>query len=48
MDDDILIIGMINLLFGILALTVGYLYTLPRNHLAAQLPAAPAIPMGER
>ncbi|WP_438750266.1 hypothetical protein [Pararhizobium sp. O133] len=32
MDDDILTIALANLIFGALALTVGYLYTLPREH----------------
>jgi hypothetical protein len=46
MDDDILKIGLINLAFGVLALTIGYLYTLPRNHLPPQNSAPLAIALG--
>lgn len=48
MDDDILTIGLINLVFGVLALTVGYLYTLPRDELPANLPAPLAVAVGEQ
>lgn len=48
MDDDILTIGLINLIFGVLALTIGYLYTLPRDHLPATVPAPLSIAIGEQ
>jgi hypothetical protein len=46
MDDDILKIGLINLVFGILALTTGYLYTLPRDHIPMNLSAPMAMALG--
>jgi hypothetical protein len=48
MDDDLLTIGLINLVFGVLVLTVGYLYTLPRDQLPAYLPAPLALAVGEQ
>lgn len=47
MDDDILAIGLINVILGVLALTVGHLYTLPRGHSAATISAPFAIALGE-
>ncbi|WP_156383115.1 MULTISPECIES: hypothetical protein [Rhizobium/Agrobacterium group] len=29
MDDDIFAVALMNLAFGVLALTIGYIYTLP-------------------
>lgn len=48
MDDDILAIGLINLVVGVLALSIGYLYTLPRADLPVQMSAPVAIATGER
>jgi len=46
MDDDILIVAMINLAFGVLALTIGYIYTLPRDNALPTLSAPAAIAIG--
>jgi len=48
MDDEILTIGLINLIFGVLALMMGYLYTLPRDHLPSVISAPVALAIGEK
>jgi hypothetical protein len=48
MDDDILTIGLINLVFGVVALTLGYLYTLPRDHLPTEMSAPLALAIGDQ
>ncbi len=48
MDDDILKMGLFNLVLGVLALTIGYLYTLPRDHLPSEMPAPLALAIGEQ
>jgi hypothetical protein len=48
MDDKFLTIGLINLVFGVLALTIGYLYTLPRDHLPSEMTAPLALAIGEQ
>lgn len=48
MDDEILAIGLINLVFGVVALALGYLYTLPRDHLPAEMSAPLALAIGNQ
>jgi hypothetical protein len=48
MDDDILTIGLFNLIFGVFALTLGYISILPRDHLPAQISTPVALAIGER
>lgn len=48
MDDEFITIGLINLVFGVLALTIGYIYTLPRDHLPAEMSAPLALAIGEQ
>lgn len=48
MDDNILTIGLFNLVFGVLALTIGYLYTLPRDHLPSEMSAPLALAIGDQ
>lgn len=48
MDDNILTIGLFNLVFGVLALTIGYLYTLPRDQLPSEMSAPLALAIGDQ
>ena len=48
MDDNILTIGLFNLVFGVLALTIGYLYTLPRDQLPSEMSVPLALAIGDQ
>lgn len=48
MDDEILTIAVTNLIFGVLALTIGYLYTLPRESLPVHQSTALLLASGQR
>ena len=48
MDDEFLTIGLINLVLGVLALTIGYLYTLPRDDLPLKVSAPLILAIGEQ
>ena len=48
MDDEFLTIGLINLVLGVLALTIGYLYTLPRDDLPSEMSAPLTLAIGEQ
>jgi thiamine transporter ThiT len=48
MDDDILTMGVINLIFGVLALMIGFLYTLPPDHLLLEMSAPLALAIGDQ
>jgi hypothetical protein len=48
MDDDILTIGLINLVFGVFVLAIGYVYTLPRDHLPSGMSAPLVLAIGDQ
>lgn len=48
MDDEFLTIGLINLVLGVMALTIGYLYTLPRDDLPLEISEPLTLAVGEQ
>lgn len=48
MDDNILNIALANLIFGVLALTIGDLYMLPRDYVGASGPAPFLLAAGQQ